>query len=261
MKTKHRFLPRRSLPCIAGSCLLLVVSQTVWCSPTSKEYVDGQINQLRGMLTGLQNEIHQLALHNQLIDAALNQQVGQTQVIEARINKLQHAVGEAYQGGIIFYVDESGQHGLVAAKMDVNEGASLEWQNGESGEKTINAKGNGLFAGFSNTQLIIAEQTIDDQNGIFAALAAHHFSTREDGMTACDETHRCYGNWYLPSAFELSLLRTTLHLNGLGGFSNAPYWSSTEHSVSEARQLDFGEGALQVAPKSSLAKVRPIHAF
>lgn len=28
-------------------------------------------------------------------------------------------IGDAYQGGIIFYLDETGQHGLIAAKKDI----------------------------------------------------------------------------------------------------------------------------------------------
>ncbi|QLZ70851.1 hypothetical protein FOLKNPGA_03670 (plasmid) [Legionella sp. PC1000] len=51
----------------------------------------------------------------------------------------------------------------------------MSWQNGESGDKTTNALGNGVYAGLSNTHLIVSQQTIDDQDGRFAALIAQSF--------------------------------------------------------------------------------------
>ena len=35
-----------------------------------------------------------------------------------------YRVGDLAQGGIVFYVDETGQHGLVAALEDLTEGAT-----------------------------------------------------------------------------------------------------------------------------------------
>jgi len=39
-------------------------------------------------------------------------------------------IGELYQGGIVFYVDVDGQHGLIAARADQNGGALIQWSNG-----------------------------------------------------------------------------------------------------------------------------------
>ncbi|MCK1850931.1 hypothetical protein MXD98_16390, partial [Legionella pneumophila] len=64
------------------------------------------------------------------------------------------------------------------------------------------------YAGESNTKLIIAQQTIDNQSGSFAALLAANYRVLGDGITPCpipsSESITCYGGWYLPSAFEKS---------------------------------------------------------
>lgn len=247
----------------------LLMSTTTHSHPTSKEYVDSQINQLAVIINGLQSQVNQQAQYNQAGDAKLNQQIlnlsqqftTYNQTVDARFKQLEHEIGESYQGGIVFYVDESKQHGLVVAKMDANRGGALPWQNGESGDKAINARANGVLAGDANTNLIIAEETIDDQEGQFAALISRSFSVQDDGLSPCDESNlSCFGRWYLPSAYELKLLKENLYAKGLGDLSGI-YWSSTEQSVSEAWQLDFNQGDLEVRDKMSLAKVRPIHAF
>ena len=39
-------------------------------------------------------------------------------------------IGSSYQGGIIFYLDSSKQHGLIAAPMD--QSAGIQWYNGSN---------------------------------------------------------------------------------------------------------------------------------
>lgn len=176
-----------------------------------------------------------------------------------------HTIGELYHGGIIFYLDESGQHGLIASQKDTGPG--IQWRNGVSGNKVTNAKGNALGAGEMNTRLIIAAQTVDDQKGQFAALMASLYQIEEDGLTSCDmmtspEENVCYGGWYLPSAYELKLLYAALHETGLASFSPAFYWSSTEANVSEAWLINFANGERLVSSKSNtIGQVRPINRF
>lgn len=68
---------------------------------------------------------------------------------------LTHHIGEEHNGGIIFWVDETGQHGLIASKTDLNNNQGIQWRNGESGNKVTNARADGIYAGESNTKLII----------------------------------------------------------------------------------------------------------
>jgi hypothetical protein len=176
-----------------------------------------------------------------------------------------HTIGEDYRGGIIFYVDESGQHGLIASHMDVNP-EGIQWRNGASGNKTTNARGDGIGAGETNTRLIIAQQTIDNQNGVFAAAQAAQFQVMADGVTPCKtpipEGTICYGGWYLPSAHELQLLHANLHRTSLASFAPEFYWSSTEASVSNAWLQDFSTGEITASSKSNtLGRVRAISRF
>ena len=115
---------------------ILFCSQTLQASPASTDYVKKHIDEA---VSTLELRIQQ-----------------ETKTVETRINdRLVHEPGETYQGGIVFWVDESKTHGLVVAKADADAGQGLTWQNGESGDKTTNARANGILAGQSNTQLII----------------------------------------------------------------------------------------------------------
>ncbi|MCE3043969.1 DUF1566 domain-containing protein [Legionella sp. 16cNR16C] len=180
-------------------------------------------------------------------------------------NTSTHQIGEPYQGGIVFWVDDTGQHGLIASKNDVYT-QGIQWRNGESGNKITNARADGIGAGESNTRLIIAEQTIDNQTGEFAALLANQYRVAEDGETPCvtpaNPQSLCYGGWYLPSIYELSLLKANLQPQGLASFTPDYYWSSTESSVSKAWLQNFSTGEVITSDKAStLGHVRAVRQF
>lgn len=176
-----------------------------------------------------------------------------------------HSIGEKYRGGLIFYIDESGQHGLIASLVDVNN-EGIEWRNGESGNKVTNARADGIGAGETNTRLIIARQTADNQNGQFAALVAANFQVLDDGVTPCKTPiapeEICYGGWYLPSAYELQLLHRNLQQPSLASFAPEYYWSSTEANVSKAWLQNFGSGEITAESKANtVGRVRAINHF
>ena len=152
----------------------------------------------------------------------------------------QYKIGDMAQGGIVFYVDESGEHGLVADTADISTG--IQWYNGAY--KVTNATGDGVGSGEMNTMLIIAQQTVDNTAGNFAALLCANL------------VRGSYGDWYLPSKDELDLMWKNLHrfgcsnevpdsstcLTALGGFESAFYWSSTEDDSVLAWKQVFGDG-------------------
>ncbi|MEI6124891.1 MAG: hypothetical protein WCQ95_14840 [Bacteroidota bacterium] len=158
-----------------------------------------------------------------------------------------HYIGESYQGGIIFWLDATGQHGLIAATTDQN----VEyWYNGTN--RTTGSSGDGLYAGKMNTAIIVATQMADNQAGNFAAKACADYSVTDGGVT--------YGDWYLPSKYELNLLY--LQSNAVGGFANYYYWSSTESTVTLAWSQLFSTGWQDGDfGKTVLMYVRAVRAF
>ena len=182
-----------------------------------------------------------------------------------KLSQTPHYIGEEYHGGIIFWVVESKQHGLIASKIDVTS-EGIQWRNGTSGNKVTNARGDGIGAGETNTRLIVASQTIDNQKGRFAALLASQFQIQEDGVTPCKtpitKNSVCYGDWYLPSAFELQLMHTHLHQGNLSSFAPDFYWASTESSVANAWLINFSTGELFSSNKAdTAARVRAVSRF
>jgi Protein of unknown function (DUF1566) len=152
-------------------------------------------------------------------------------------------IGQAFGGGIIFYVDGTGQHGLIAATADQSIG--LKWYNNVY--IVTNASGLAIGTGASNTTGLISVQG----SGLYAATLCRQFYNGGG-----------FSDWYLPSLFELNEL--FLRKNIVGGFSNSPYWSSSENSSSaSAWGVDFSSpGANQNSyNKSNSLYVRAIRSF
>ncbi len=158
----------------------------------------------------------------------------------------QYKIGDMAQGGIVFYVDESGEHGLAADTVDL--GTGIRWFAGYPGD--TQAKGDGPFSGEMNTAIIISAQVaIGDDGATYAA-------------RLCTELQKGgYGDWYLPSKEELNLMYTNLHQAGLGGFASGLYWSSTESSLGNAWGQFFDGGDQSKDPKDSGSRVRAVRAF
>lgn len=175
-----------------------------------------------------------------------------------------YRIGEFVHGGIVFWLDESGQHGLVCAKFD--QSSSIRWHAGANGN--TQAKGNGPYAGKKNTATIIAAQVaIGDDGATYAARICNESQITENG--------RMYGDWYLPSLDELSqmyqnktIIDSVALANGGSAFSVASgvycaYWTSTETNSSTAWIVYFnngyqfnGRGKVETTPR-----VRAVRAF
>ena len=157
------------------------------------------------------------------------------------------AIGDSYQGGIIFWLDATGQHGLIAATADQSTG--IQWYNGTY--RYTGTAGDGLYAGAMNTAMIVATQMADNQSGSFAAKVCADYSVTVGGVT--------YGDWYLPSKYELNLLY--LQKIAVGGFASAYYWSSTENNISNAWIQAFDSGNQTNNLKLFTNRVRAVRAF
>jgi hypothetical protein len=175
-----------------------------------------------------------------------------------KVNDLKtYSIGDFAHGGVVFWVDESGQHGLVCSK--VNQITATRWFAGTFG--STYAKGNGLYAGKSNNSIIISTHIfIGDDTNDYAARLCNELEVVENNVL--------YGDWYLPSAFELKLIslnlatiNNTATSNGGENFINSFYWSSTEETDSNARIVNVANAQESSVLKSSQNPVRAIRSF
>ena len=159
-------------------------------------------------------------------------------------------VGQEVYGGIVFYVDETGQHGLVAAMEDIE--GMYEWGcygtdiNGNN--SSVSPELDGIGTGLQNTLEIVSGCS---ETPIPASEALAY----ESGG---------FSDWYLPSRDELYEMYNTIGNGGpegnIGGFSSA-YWSSSEYDNYFAWGVGFGNGDTGIANKSNTYRVRVIRAF
>jgi len=172
-------------------------------------------------------------------------------------NSTSYAVGDFAHGGIVFWVDETGRHGLVCTKED--QSAGIIWARRFIDTEAF---GDGLFFGKKNTSIIISAQTaVGDTDVIYAALICDELTITEDGII--------YDDWYLPSRTELNLMwknraainRTALANGGNAFENNGFYWSSNEYTDNLAWMQLFYSVNQHYYFKSDIARVRAVRAF
>lgn len=159
-------------------------------------------------------------------------------------------IGQSYGGGIIFYIDGTGKHGLIAATSDQSSGLGIEWITGGSTQSTLNNNTSTAYGtGQANTNYMIAQTGYTGG----AAQVCDAYSVTVDGVT--------YSDWYLPSKDELNLLY--LQYVAVGGFvTNNDYWSSSESGQWYAWvQLLTTGGTQNSNNKDAINPVRAIRSF
>ena len=154
-----------------------------------------------------------------------------------------HKIGDTYGGGIVFYVYDNGRHGLIAATADQSTG--VVWTTAAYQSTVSNAVRDEVNGGQTNTERII----IQAGAGSYAAQLCANYQGGN------------YGDWYLPSKYELNLLY--LQKAVVGGFSTINYyWSSTENNNSSAWAQYFYSGLQNLYNKNySTYYVRAVRAF
>ncbi len=152
--------------------------------------------------------------------------------------------------GIVFYVDETGQHGWIVS---LNQRNGIAWSNQGTdiaGLTNISVFRNVLkdFDGYHNTQIIRNAGNSSD----YPAAYAVDFNN----------------GWYLPAAGQLNVLyaqiptiNNTLQQIGVSSFNNAFwYWSSTEYDHSKVYNID-DTGGININEKTTTFSVRSIRTF
>ncbi len=149
------------------------------------------------------------------------------------------AIGDSYQGGIIFYLDANGEHGLIAATSDQSTG--IQWGS----SSTTGATGDNIEVGEENTSKIVGKQG----SGSYAP------------KLCSDLNLGGYSDWYLPSKYELNLVYEQKAL--IDGFTtNGYYWTSTEYSSGDAWEQYFFDGGTGHYGKTNTDdRVRAIRSF
>ena len=149
-------------------------------------------------------------------------------------------------GGLIFYINPSsavdGWKYLEAAPSDQT---SRFWG---AGTDVAGAAGTAIGTGKQNTLDIIAGDASADK----AADECANLSISNGGVT--------FDDWFLPSKDELDQMYTNLKNAGVGGFSTAIYWSSSEDSATAA----WGKNPTLVwmsMDKSNVLRIRAARAF
>jgi len=168
------------------------------------------------------------------------------------------AIGDFYQGGVVFHLFEEGEtgyvagqiHGLIAAVADQSSG--IQWTTGNY--VTTGATGTAIGTGSANTTAIISAQGGTETS--YAAGLARAY------------TGGGYTDWFLPSKDELNkmytkrvTINTTAVSNSGSKFSTNFYWSSTEYDFDFAwRQSVYGTNQ-SFYNKIDTNNVRAVRAF
>ena len=172
-------------------------------------------------------------------------------VLIANLQPTTYNIGDIVNGGVVFWLDSTGQHGLVVAMSDV--ATSFQW--GCYGTDLPNVSNvpynNGVPAGlgaeigdgFNNTNDIL-----NDCPTAPAALAARSLGAQ----------------WFLPSAKELNQMYINKDdleaVDGFFAFSDY-YWSSSEVDDNRAWVQVFSYGGQGFGDKSITLDVRAVRAF
>jgi hypothetical protein len=163
-------------------------------------------------------------------------------------------VGELYGGGVVFWVDHTGQHGLILSMVDLS--TSRAWSNISS---TLVGTTND-WDGANNTIAIIGQS---GHTSSAAQLGANY--------TNADYGTGTYSDWYLPSVAELNHIWNNFYevqkaLTNDGNPATRPlikesYWSSSELTNIYAWSFGFSLGYALYSNKYNTYDVRAVRAF
>ena len=174
-------------------------------------------------------------------------------------NNLDLSIGDVHEGGVVFFLEINGDHGLVCDFSDLSSNGFIEW-----GPVTT-------LVGVFNQNIGSGNQNTLDILSFFSAINPDSLPSNTAAIMCDNHTAQGYSDWYLPSLDELNqmyLHKETLQLtNGFVAFKNDQYWSSSEadytsvQGLTGAYWIDFEDGYQQWDHKSDNRQVRAIRSF
>jgi hypothetical protein len=172
-----------------------------------------------------------------------------------------HYVGEAYGGGIVFFVWDNGAHGLIVALNEIGNKGPRDFTSTTGmiwgPVLTCGAFRSGYGGGEGNTNVMISKISNTGQQWfVYAQSVLNMYSAM-----AAQQYDSTYGDWYLPSAEELKLIKANQNsLTGSGYNNTHVYWSSTETNDSYAYGLALN-GSTPWYQKTTLNWILPVRKF
>ena len=174
----------------------------------------------------------------------------------------EYYVGKLHGGGIICYVDHTGEHGLIASLDDLDDGSGARWSNQSSTAIGENARNQ--YNGAGNTTAIIGQ--------------TNHSSSA--AQLCVDYRGGGFDDWYLPAIMELRQIdNVALIINSVlandgdnttnplepkdKGQTRGAYWSSSESETYPKKSLMcfIGLGSSAAHEKSYTRRVRAVRVF
>jgi hypothetical protein len=145
----------------------------------------------------------------------LDPQALQLELESCKVNKKHLAVGMEYGGGIIFYLDETGKHGLIAAKEDL-------------GPAPWGCYGTEILMDMSWQGEMFARSILQNckEPGIAARLCKKYVAND------AQSPERKYADWYMPEDTEFGMLVNVLK-NKANLVCNREYWMPLQPAHSE----------------------------
>ena len=139
-------------------------------------------------------------------------------------------IGDYYQGGIIFDINESSSEVLITLAYDYPGGP---WANSDGCSNT-EVNGAETTNGFINTNNILNDSNCNSESNTVFSLVDSLFV---EG----------YDDWYIPSLEEVKLIYNNIgagrygsNLNTPSSFDDRPMWTSNEYSSTHAYYFHFG---------------------
>lgn len=160
-------------------------------------------------------------------------------------------LGDFAEGGVVFYLDNSKEHGLVCAILDQSDAA--EWCS--SVDEIDGADGTAIGTGSQNTTDILSGCA---SNTSAAALCSNL-------------SFNGFNDWFLPSRDELKaiyqnkgIINSTAASNGGSALADETYWTSTELDIgskTSAETVSMESGVSGSLTKFGTAYVRAVREF